>query len=87
MADHDIPTLERQITDLQDVLRKLVAKKFDTQLIPIIKRPGWTTPAEFRLVSGMLASMQAQALQLATLQDTVLAASKQIGKQRVPAAV
>ena len=85
--DHDIPTLERQITDLQDVLRKLAAKKFDAQLIPIIKRPGWTTPAEFRLVGGMLTSMQAQAVQLATLQDTVLTASREIGKQRVPAAV
>ena len=87
MSGHDIPHLERQVTDLQQLLRKLASRNFDRELIPIMKRPGWTTPAEFRLVSGMLASMHAQAVQLGQLQETVLTASREIAQERVPAGV
>jgi hypothetical protein len=61
---HDLDELHRSL----DVVRKQLALLVDTdllaELLPIWKRPGWTTPAEFFLVKGMLAGIQRQVVGL-----------------------
>jgi hypothetical protein len=51
-------------------------------LLQIIHRPGWTTPAEFVFVNGILDSMLVHAQTLTTLQHTLLAGSVVVGAAR-----
>jgi hypothetical protein len=48
-------------------------------LISIIHRPGWTTPAEFMLVSGLVDAMTAHTKVIAGLQQTLLGGAAAIG--------
>lgn len=51
MEDHDVGLLEKNIEQVQVRLRALVDEDRFAELIRIIKNPGWTTPAEFYLVT------------------------------------
>ena len=51
MEDHDVGQLERNIEQVQVRLRALVDEDRFAELIRFIKKPGWTTPAEFYLVN------------------------------------
>ena len=42
------------------------------EMISIIHKPGWTTPAEYVLVSGLVDTMHEQAMVLASLRQTLL---------------
>ena len=64
--DHDVGRLEERAFELRGVLRSLFEDDWD-DLIPIWKRPGWTTPAEFRFAITILDSMTEQARQLNNL--------------------
>ncbi len=50
MEDHDVGQLEKNIEQVQVRLRALVDEDRYAELIRIIRKPGWTTPAEFHLV-------------------------------------
>ena len=52
--DIDVRTLEVQLTDLVTQLQKLIERDRLSDLIPIWKRPGWTTPAEFAFMTASL---------------------------------
>ena len=52
MEDHDVGQLEKNIEQVQVRLRALVEEDRYAELIRIIRKPGWTTPAEFHLVSS-----------------------------------
>lgn len=54
MEDHDVGRLEQNIEQVQSRLRELVELDRFGELIPIIKKPGWTTPAEFYLVASTI---------------------------------
>jgi hypothetical protein len=51
VEDHDVGQLERNIEQVQVRLRALVDEDRFAELIRFIKKPGWTTPAEFYLVN------------------------------------
>jgi hypothetical protein len=51
VEDHDVGQLERSIEQVQVRLRTLVDEDRFAELIRVIKKPGWTTPAEFYLVN------------------------------------
>lgn len=51
MEDHDVGQLEKNIEQVQVRLRALVDEDRYAELIRIIRKPGWTTPAEFYLVN------------------------------------
>lgn len=51
MEDHDVGQLEKDIEHVQVRLRALVDEDRFAELIRIIRKPGWTTPAEFYLVN------------------------------------
>ena len=49
----------------------------------VIKRPGWTTPAELRLVLGIAQSLEIQAKQLFELTETMLEGGELVSAKQV----
>ena len=78
-AGHDIARLERDIVTLQKTVHAFAAEDVYKQLLKYIHQPGWTTPAEFQLVEGVVNAMNAQLRELTALRDVVVGASRQIG--------
>ena len=62
--DVHIEKLHVQLRDTQQALKALFEDITLEELIPIWKRPGWTTPAEFFFVSRALQQIHDDALGL-----------------------
>ena len=75
----DIARLEKQVTALSDALAKLNSPDDWKRLILILRRPGWTTPAELLLVSGVLEGMRAQAVALGALKTQFIKGAEAVG--------
>ena len=73
--NHDIDKLIHEIEGLRLDLNRIVGSDDWKELMKIIHMPGYTTPAEFYLVSRVVASMRAQTQVLANLQQTLLQGS------------
>ena len=58
--EHDLAKLEKQLKTLEQRLADLQRIELTEKLVPIIRRPGWTTPAEFFLVSNVVESLTHQ---------------------------
>jgi hypothetical protein len=67
--------LEKQISALSDALANLNSADDLRRLILLIRKPGWTTPAEFVFASGLVDSMLAQTRVLAQMKDALLKGS------------
>ena len=78
---HDIPKLQKRVSDLSDALARLYTPEDWQRLIPIFRRPGWTTPAEFVLVSGIVESMLAHTAALTKLKGQLIRGSEMVGTQ------
>lgn len=81
--EHDasgLENLERGLRQFDHSLMRLVERKSVEELIRIIKRPGWTTPAEFALVSAVVQALQHQVNAMAELQQKLVAAADRIGR-------
>jgi hypothetical protein len=81
MADHhliDIQKLEKRVTALSDALAHLSSPNDFRQLIQIMKRPGWTTPAELIFTVGIVESMLAQTEALTRLKGDLLRGSEAV---------
>ena len=52
--EHDIDRLEKGIRRFQEIAASLAREKDIEELIPIWRRPGYTTPAEFLLLAGTI---------------------------------
>jgi hypothetical protein len=57
---HDIDGLETKLRTLNKSLADLGSQNVSEEFFRIIHGPGWTTPAEFALVSAMVDSIQNQ---------------------------
>lgn len=82
MANDHVKTIETKIVALRrqiDVLAKAAAFE---ELIKIIHHPGWTTPAEFTLVTQSLDMMATLVDTANRLKSGVLEASTQIIAKR-----
>jgi hypothetical protein len=81
MPNHrvDLKRLEKSITALSDALAHLGRGTSLRELILIIKRPGWTTPAEFAFASSIVENMTSQVATLERLQADLLKASQMVG--------
>ncbi len=75
-----IQRFERKVRDLKHMHAALPTADFYEQLIPIIHRPGWTTPAESLFFESAVESLMLQTRQLAEMQKQLLAASEAVGK-------
>ena len=73
-VDHKV--LEKKITDLSKALANLDSSADLKKLILLIRRPGWTTPAEFAFAVGLVDSLLAQTKVVASTTNALLAASK-----------
>jgi len=54
---HDIPSLERRIKNLSTQLKHLANDTDFEELVVTIHKPGFTTPAEYLLMSGIVDAM------------------------------
>jgi hypothetical protein len=75
---HDIAKLEARTRELRQGLAKLADRKDFEELLKIIHRPGWTTPAEYMFAVGILDSMTAHSSVLAGLKEVLMAGSRAV---------
>jgi hypothetical protein len=76
--EHDIDKLVAGIRGLQQAIAKLATDNHTEELMRIIHRPGWTTVAEFKLVSGMLDSAQDHAEALSRQLRNLIQGARQV---------
>ena len=79
----DHKRLEKRITALSDALAKLGSAEDFRKLILIIKRPGWTTPAEFLFAQGLVESMIVHVDALAQGKAALLQASDAVAPAEI----
>lgn len=81
MPNHraELKRFEKSITALSDALAHLGKGTSLRELILIIKRPGWTTPAELTFASSIVESMTSQVNILERLQGDLLKGSQMVG--------
>jgi len=80
----DVQQLDKQIKDVVESLRKLAADQEWEELLSIIRRPGWTTPPEFRFASGLADVLAMQVKGLEETKHVLIEGSRMVG--RTPAA-
>ena len=73
-----ITRLETKLKALSVHLKALADTSDMEEMLVIIHRPGWTTPAEFALVSGMLDSIQGHVNNLTEMRKTLYSGSRAI---------
>lgn len=78
MAKHDIPHLEAKLKELKELCTKLSNDSDLNEMLQIIHRPGYTTVAEFSLVSSTVESLIEQSRNVLTHRHALLAGSKEI---------
>lgn len=74
--DHDIDKLAKKIKGLVAEIDKYAGDRRWNALLEIIYKKGWTTPAEYRLVSGIVENMSEQLRVTTKLQDTLFEGSR-----------
>ena len=79
-SEHDLGSLEEVLVGAQQRLRLLVETELLSELIPIWKRPGWTTPAEYFLVREALDGIARQAEQLEHAVQATLRGADLVGR-------
>ena len=87
MGKHDVEGLETNLEELRSIFDRLVAEADYAELIRYWKQPGWTTPAEYQLVAGVLETMIQQAQTIERCKEILFSGSKQIvaAAQEAPA--
>lgn len=81
MGVNHVEDLNKQITALSDALAHLGRGTTLADLLKIIHHPGWTTPAEFAFLKGMISAAQAHVAAIETLQRDMVAASRMVGER------
>ena len=76
--EHDIASLETQITSLQEELIRLASEDDLSELIGLIRKPFWTTPAEYLLVNGAVSIMREQTRLLAEQKRVLMEGSRAV---------
>ena len=74
----NIGRLETQIKTLSRSLARLASQEELEELLRNIHRPGWTTPAEFTLVTGTLDSMIHLAKGLDEMKQVLVKGSREV---------
>ncbi|MGH9358258.1 MAG: hypothetical protein ACRD1O_03680, partial [Terriglobia bacterium] len=78
MKHHDLAHLERQINDLRSSLTRLADDRDLQELLKHIHQPGWTTPAEYTMVTGIVDSMLVHTEALGGLKRAVINGSRAV---------
>lgn len=80
MTDINILDLDKKLRDIVASLRSLAADKEWEELLNIIRRPGWTTPPEFRFASGLADVMAVQVKGLEETKQVIVEGSRMVGR-------
>jgi hypothetical protein len=80
-GEHNIAHLETRIMELGEQLGTMSDTSDLKEMIILIHHPGWTTPAEYLLVSGIVDAMQGHAKALTTLRQALITGGRVIGEQ------
>ena len=75
----EIRELDKKITALSDALAHLGKGSTMKDVLLIIRKPGYTTPAEFRFTLGLVNAMQGQVNIITQLGDSLLAGAQAVG--------
>jgi hypothetical protein len=75
---HDVRKLESNVKSIQKALDDLAHEDDFIEMIKHFHQPGWTTPAEFLLVSGVIDQFAAQVDALAATKKLLLVGSKAV---------
>jgi len=86
MAKHNIPQLEVRIKELEEVCKSVGDNSDLIELLKVIHRPGWTTPAEFTFATSIVDSLIGQARNLVALRKSLLAGSRDVELERATTA-
>jgi len=78
MKKRQLERMETQIKELHTTLKSLADDKVFGELIRIIRRPGFTRPAEAAFLEGLLDSMLGQAKNMSRLKQVVLAGAEKV---------
>ena len=76
----DTKRLEGQLDGIQRRLRLIVEQDRLAELIPIWRRPGWTTPAELFLVGEALAGIDVHVQELERRIDAAVQGADLVGR-------
>lgn len=76
----DIELLDKKVDIISDLLANLSSEEDLRKLIKEWRRPGWTTPAEYILVSGMLDSFQRQVRGLVDMKQDLFKGVEAVGR-------
>ncbi|THF88669.1 hypothetical protein E7T09_05660 [Deinococcus sp. KSM4-11] len=79
VVPHDLKGLSKDVRALNARLRDVAASDHLEELMKLIPRPGWTTPAEFELVRGIVAQMALQVSALEQAQGMLLRGANLVG--------
>jgi hypothetical protein len=82
MEKHNISQREGKIRDLEAVCETVGDNSDLVELLKILHRPGWTTPAEFIYANSIVDSLTAQARNVLALRNTLLAGSREVQGER-----
>ena len=75
---HDRPSLEGRIRNLSAQLKHVAAGADFEEMLAIIHKPGYTTPAEYLLVSGIVDAMHEHARAMASLKQVLINGSRAV---------
>ena len=78
MKKRELERMETQIKELRTTLKSLAEDKEFAELIRIIRRPGFTRPAEAAFLVGLLDSMLGQAKNMSRLKQVVLGGAQKV---------
>jgi len=77
--EHALSTLETGIDRLQKGFEGLRDDDGFAELLRIIHRPGWTTPAELELVTGLVEIMDSHVKALTRMRELLIRGSREVG--------
>jgi hypothetical protein len=78
MKAQDKPHLEARIKDLHRSIKGLGDANDLEELALLIHRPGWTTPAEWQFVMGLVESLHTQVAHLVNLKQILMTGSRAV---------
>ena len=78
MDDKQLNHLDARIKDLSQGLKHLADDKDLTELLRIIRKPGWTTPAEIAFAGGIVDSMLEHTKALEGLKRVLVVGSRAV---------
>jgi len=75
--DH-VAHLDGRLAELGKALEMLAGSEHIERLVPIIRRPGWTTPAELAFFDAIVSSVVSQAQHVQGLLNALVSAAEKV---------